>query len=401
MNFEEQTIKELKILKNTEKPIVIVGAAILGKMALKVLEYYNKKAICFADNNEVLQGKKIKNIPICSMKDAVRFYSDAVFILCVAIRKDIVPALKGIKKQLDSLDFNGDIISPYSIIYASQIKVLKRKIDSSKLANAIQSFSVKHEDTCKLPHLDICVTSKCSLNCKNCSALIPYRKPGVDADRIEIVKATKKLFSVIDGVRWLQLFGGEPLLYKDLLYVAEQISKIDNAIIISIVTNGTILPTKELLSELSRYVSIIFISNYGVLSTKLKEFVELCDKVGIVTNVTDFSKQPWIEMGNFKKRYYSKDQITNIYNECKKDDCLYKITPDCKFILCERQLIPALENNEDEIIELNDNTMDLDRIRNKLSSILLLPYISACDYCKSLVEVKVPPAVQVQEKLKF
>lgn len=70
-------------------------------------------------------------------------------------------------------------------------------------------------------------------------------------------KSADVFFSKYDCVGEFVLIGGEPLLYKNLIEIVEYIgSKYGSKIILfSITTNGTIIPSDELIKICMRYMS--------------------------------------------------------------------------------------------------------------------------------------------------
>lgn len=65
--------------------------------------------------------------------------------------------------------------------------------------------------------IEMVVTTKCSLRCKDCSNLMQYYKSPYHVDIKKNLKALKNLLDNVDEIGTLTFLGGEPLLYPDLV----------------------------------------------------------------------------------------------------------------------------------------------------------------------------------------
>lgn len=90
------------------------------------------------------------------------------------------------------------------------------------------------------------------------------------------------LFSKVDIVREFVLIGGEPFLYKELSEIISYIGEKyrDKISIFSIVTNGTIIPTQEVLGLCQKHNVLVRISDYSETLEWVKERnMQLIDKL--------------------------------------------------------------------------------------------------------------------------
>ena len=84
--------------------------------------------------------------------------------------------------------------------------------------------------------LRIALTERCTLRCAHCSSG-GYTDVSLPCDEaVRIVRAVAAL-----GVRYVQLTGGEPLLYGDLIPLCEELSAIEGLREVTLCTNGTFL----------------------------------------------------------------------------------------------------------------------------------------------------------------
>ena len=113
-------------------------------------------------------------------------------------------------------------------------------------------------------HLEVVLTTKCSLNCRNCANLMQYYKEGISFPPEEVIKDVKDLLALTDHVNEFGIIGGEPFLHPSVEDVAEILcgsKKIKNVII---VTNGTIIPERKIMERLAKCRNLeVQISNYN------------------------------------------------------------------------------------------------------------------------------------------
>jgi MoaA/NifB/PqqE/SkfB family radical SAM enzyme len=81
-----------------------------------------------------------------------------------------------------------------------------------------------------------------------------------------------KTMELVSYVKQIKIIGGEPLLYRQLgelmLFLKQYRRKFTSILLI---TNGTLLPSEELLAAIKQTKTLIQISNYGKLSSRMDE----------------------------------------------------------------------------------------------------------------------------------
>ena len=128
----------------------------------------------------------------------------------------------------------------------------------------IDNFFNKNE--LNIPQIEFCLTTQCTLKCKDCCALMPpFNKRGHIKMSVEEFKKTlDQLLDNVNSIRKLIVLGGEPLLRKELPELLEYAALKDKVIQIAIVSNGTMIPNEELVEVLKKYNKINFyMSNYN------------------------------------------------------------------------------------------------------------------------------------------
>ena len=102
--------------------------------------------------------------------------------------------------------------------------------------------------------------------CKHCLAFTPHIKTHRIKTLDECKKEVDTFFKWVHHVRWFQISGGEPQLWKELPQLISYIGDNYRGRIghrFELVTNGSIIPSEELLKALSKYEMDVVVDDYG------------------------------------------------------------------------------------------------------------------------------------------
>lgn len=113
-------------------------------------------------------------------------------------------------------------------------------------------------------HVDMTITTKCTLNCRHCNLFIPYHKEKVNFSFEEMKQNIDLFFERIDFVTYFGLIGGETFLNPDLQRCIEYLGENYRNQIgrITVITNGTVTPSDSLLQAIKKYNMYLSISDY-------------------------------------------------------------------------------------------------------------------------------------------
>ncbi len=108
------------------------------------------------------------------------------------------------------------------------------------------------------------VTTRCTFRCKYCSNLMPYFDKQYDYTPKEIVEDLMLLFNRVDYLASYYLIGGEPLLNKELPSIISNVYENFSEQIgyIQIITNGSVVPSEELIRVMRKCNVTVRISDY-------------------------------------------------------------------------------------------------------------------------------------------
>lgn len=385
------------------KKIIIFGTGNFGKIVLKSLETVNKKIIGFADNNKNNWGNKIFNYEIFSEEKIKHDYKDSLYIIASL-------NYPYIKRQLQNLGINNflDCDSLFSNIELDlencgtewSSKRSKEQIDTYMFA--VFSEQNKKEGKLTVKHLDLVLTEKCSLKCKDCSNLMQYYAKPVDED-FEILKNSLNNFlNTVDFVNEIRLIGGEPLLYKKIGEVMELLLKHKNFNKIYIYTNGTIVFKNNKMNIFQNEKVLFRISDYGKVSKNVKPLEEELSRLKI--NFLTEKVTRWQDCAKIK--LYDRPQTLNefIYGNCCVNQFLTLLHG--KLYLCPFQAhaenLKAIPVSKEQNIDLVN--VEKQKIKERISRLYFETLcLDACKYCNGRdpnVD-NVDAAIQTAEPIRY
>lgn len=246
-------------------------------------------------------------------------------------------------------------------------------------------------------YLEIPITTKCSLLCKNCSNLIPCYKKRKDYDSKVLIKSIKIFLNCIENIVYVRVLGGEPLLSDNLYKVLNILIASKKIQIIEVVTNGTIIPSdKKVIKLLKNKRVILSISDYPCVSNnKLIDFL-ISNNIKYRIDKMNY----WVNYGKPNKR---KKSIVELKKQFKRCNNVCRSLINGQIHLCPRSShgsdLGIIKNNECDYVNLLDNTKNIKEKKKIINNLLKRKYIYACDYCDFGTDksIKIPVAEQIEK----
>lgn len=228
------------------------------------------------DNNDALRGRVYRNVPIVNWDYFKKTKNNDKIVILAAGKARI------------------------SISETLITEGKKRNIDFTDLDVFACEWYLRFRNKLCLGKITTAVTTKCTFNCINCNMLMPYYKKQKDYSYEQLTKDADLFFILVDFVTSFVIIGGEPFLYIDLIkylkYIGEHYGKkIGN---IQLITNGSVLPSIELLQVIKKYNIEIRISDYTLsihYEKRIRDFIQLLDKYEI--KHIEFIQTEWIDFG--------------------------------------------------------------------------------------------------------
>lgn len=225
-----------------------------------------------------------------------------------------------------------------------------------------------------LPRATVCMTTRCTLKCKNCINMIPYYDVWQDVPYETVIKDIQSLLNVVSEWIFCELIGGEPFLYPDLDKILEFVINQNKIRNVFIITNATIIPKEKIMKMLQNDKIVVRVSNYGN-EKKLNAFLSKMSQENVKVDV--FYGLKWIVPGDGIKRGKSTQELKNQYAMCDAG-ILCKTLYRGRLYSCDRSMalhdLKLLDSNFD-FMEMSDITTQ------KMINFYNRMWCIACDYC--------------------
>jgi len=389
-------------IKSSDSDVVLFGAGVLGKIALYALNQAGIKVKCFCDNDKSRQGKKYCGIGIISPKELLKLNSETIIFLSNSYIDSVRSQLKGTKFHnvfdcvsiLENTDFSNFNLDLNIIEIERQIALYK-------------SLCVKPDNTgnyIDMKYIDVVVTERCSMRCRDCSNLMQYYKAPQNCDIGLLFKSIDKLMGCIDRLHEFRVIGGEPFMNTELDNILSGLLKYGNADKIVILTNATIVPNNKMLETLKNKKIVMFVTNYGKKSKKYGELLERLKENGIQYVVNPVGK--WTDSGKIKYQEKTEDELRQMFADCCVNNTMTLLNGKlfrCPFSAHATNLgaIPVFGG---EIVDLNEGINNPNALKKNILELYNdKKYLRACFYCngRDFTTAKIPPAIQAKEPLEY
>ena len=240
-------------------------------------------------------------------------------------------------------------------------------------------------------YVEVPITTKCSLRCKECANLIQYYQNGEFFDYKKIINDIHKLSQVSERIEMLRILGGEPLLHPDLKNIIEEILKNKNIRNIQIVTNGTMIFNENIIRVLKNKRVSVDISNYKDISRNYKELIGQLRKHKIRFTTQDTFE--WTEQGDFIYQGLSQKNLERALKICNLD-CISLL--DGSMHLCPRSShgndLNIFKSDEQDYVNIRKSRIKK-QLKRELFELLNKKSIVACNFCKAYMQDCLKPCV--------
>lgn len=279
-----------------KKSFYLYGAGEYGKFFLNAFGE-EIPVIGFIDNNPKKQEQLILG-KTCIGLDKVKLVEDEAIILTIS--------------QYDR---------------ASAVEMLeqhgyRRNIDYFVIEEFISVYYVYKYDKVYLLSVSFLPSTICNLKCKHCLNFNPFAKKFYSRDWDALKRDVDLFFSCVDYIMLFHVSGGEPMLYKHTADLIEYIDKNygDKIGTLRTVTNGTVVPSDEILQKLSKCNVEVTVDDYREAVPKYNEqfdaLLQKFEEHGIKHYINKVDS--WIDLAPEKTDYsgMSEEQLI-----CHRDEC--------------------------------------------------------------------------------
>lgn len=380
--MQTKVISFKKEFLNDGEDVIIYGTCIGGELVLEGLKHIGITPTYFCDGLKNIE--KYCGIPVISPSKLNEYKNSHI----------LIAATRGFQSISEYLNKIGcikyyDICDILKYIDESSVKKYPRALSKEHLIETYRFYSEKslklQKQQIKMLFLNFIITEKCSLKCKKCIELMPYYKEPKNYSVENIKKPLEKFFECVDSISELQVVGGEPFMNKNLykflylLYENEKVKKI------TVVSNATIIPSKKNIDALKHKKVKLVLDDYGYLSKKLNDLIEIAKREGIDYCVE--KPDIWQDCGELKKRNYDKKKVSELFKECTQRYCLTFLKG--KLFRCPYSAhsinLQATPDDKSDYVDFNNSILSKEELQKQVKKLIdEKEYLSACLYCSAI-----------------
>ncbi|MBD1156617.1 4Fe-4S cluster-binding domain-containing protein [Pelagibacterales bacterium SAG-MED20] len=398
--YSLETLKN-QIISNNGK-VVIFGFGTLGKLSKKVFDKLEIKVDFFCDSDDRKNNQEHENIKVISIADLNKLDKNTNIFIAHDYFLAVMP-------NLDENNFKNIYTTTELLTYPNLLDMYEGDLYPLKLKRRIDFYneiSKKSEyassGVLKIKSVDIQITEKCSLKCKDCSNLMQYYQKPKDSELNQLFKSLDNLMNVVDHVNEFRVLGGDPFMNKEMHKVVNKLSKYKNNSRIVIYTNATILPKGEQLECLRNEKVGLEITNYGEASRQHDALVTLCDKENI--EYSTYKCDIWQDCGRIiPHSQKSEKEIMKQFNNCCNSDLITLLHGNlyrCPFSANGNNL-RAFNENESDVIDLTKNYETKDELKKMIKELCYdKKFLNACFSCngRDFTTMNIKSAIQTLDK---
>ena len=382
---------------------MIFGAAILGEVTLHAARAASVPVDYFVDNR--IEGELL-GVPIIKEGEArKRLQDSAMFCLTSPNIWDMITPLSrlGFKNWISC----GEFIRQFDIS-GIEFKSINGSNRESRYTPEHVKYLVRtclhhhdnylHPERLTVPSVDLIVTEKCSMKCRDCSNLMQYYENPENADLEQTLRSIDDLCARMDEIYEVRVIGGEPFVNKEVHLIVEKLTAQPKINKVSVFTNATIVPREHQWSALRHPKVRLFITDYDELSRNIRPLVAALEARGIA--YVSEKANGWTDCASLEKHNRTPQHNAKLFDDCcaknlatLADGRLYR----CPFSANAAKLSAVPDYPQDYLAVA---ATERDEIRKFLRE---KPYIEACDHCngRSYGDKVITPAIQTKTPLRY
>lgn len=385
------------------------GVSSYSRIGLAALKAMRKAPVAFIDDNFLDPSNELFGIPVLTPSEAKRKIEsngrNHIIIITSNYFETIVESV--IKFELAQKVYN---LSPFKdkltqnscsnlITFSDAIRKLEGHYSKSKQFE--RKSKSKNQHGINLAFLDIQLTERCTMKCKDCSNLMQYYEKPIHADHDDLMLSLNNLLKAIDNLSEARLLGGEPFLYTKIDKVLELLCKSDKVSKIYIYTNGTIKIKNNIIDSLKNPKITIEITDYGEkLSRNKYNLIDLFNKEKL--NYVCHEPQNWTDSARIVDNKLDEDKLSQMFKACCVNDVftlLHGKLYHCPFSANVTNLKALFASNKEYVDIKHSKESEL---KSQLKNFIFgRPYLEACKLClgRDFTQELVEPAIQLRKNI--
>lgn len=248
-----------------------------------------------------------------------------------------------------------------------------------------------------LRSVDIVITEKCSLKCKDCSNLMQYYENPQNVSFDDVCAQLNQLLARIDHLFEVRLIGGEPFMNKDIYKFIDYLIPIEKISRIIVYSNATIPIDMDKRETLAHNKVVFSLTDYGTLAKNTPRVISQLEGIGAAHRL--HPPDNWTDSGVIHDFKRTKDDMKRLFNDCCGKNLLTLSNSRiyrCPFA-ANADRLSAIPNDGRNSVSVDSSAREIKKYISEID------YLPACNYCKgrSFNSPSILPAVQTKTPLSY
>jgi len=247
-----------------------------------------------------------------------------------------------------------------------------------------------------LVRVEMPLTSRCTLRCRDCCNLIPYYKKPDHLDNAQVIQDIDDFLANVDRVYRFVVMGGEVFLHPGLAAIMAHLIESPKVSIIHIFTNATIMPSQEVMAWMGHPKVYLTISSYPQgLSRRQEQLQAALERRQAHFSI---SVSNWNDMGGLDPGLNDSPAVLKArFATCSRKICHNLV--DGAYHICSRsghgQRLGQFPPDPADSVPFRGR-IDPRQFQESFRRLLARDYISACCYCYGDAGPVIPAAIQLE-----
>lgn len=400
--YDNVKLELINRLKTAGKPVIVSGAGIIGEIALDLCRENGITVAGVCDGSSKVAGSDFHGFRVIHTREIREHFHDVLVLITVAAIKDVVDILSA------EGFYNWIAVGP--LLEDMEVSQASPELDYRKFA--IETCIICHAgylnpEKTFLRSVDLIITERCSLKCKDCANLMQYYEQPGDVGLDLLFKSVDALCAALDEIMELRVIGGDAFMNKQWPQVVEKLVGEPKIKRVVIYTNGAIVPKAENAPLLKHRKVLTIVTDYGSLSRNLDKLADYFTEHGIAHRILRVDS--WLDCASLTKHNRTSEENARIYRECCAKNMLS--LSDGKLFRCpfaaNANRLGAVPDHADDYVDVlagADAPEGLAGLGQKIVAYALHKgVLNTCDYCngRPLAGREVAPAAQTAKPIAY
>lgn len=391
------------------KGMLLYGAGAWGKLVLETLQSW-------IEDNEELESKNIPilfidrlkqnsgfdNIKVINKTEIIKYPEYDILVCAPSAHMDIIRNLQKLREDglMHVFGISEILKNPTPKTYVNVHDCLSGELllEKYEYYRARGNQNTQNElPEVVVPFFGVSVTERCSLNCEKCIALVPHYTHPVNYNFEKMKPALGQLVDAVDKILELGFVGGEVFMNKEFYKYLEWAVNEPKIRSITVLTNATLMPDQRTLELLKNKKVAFGIDDYGSLSSKKNELINLAEREDIKYYI--LYNECWQDIGTLTRKNYSMERRNAIFRSCSFKDCNLFING--KYYRCQHEAhlanLGICDCTDEDCLDLAAEK-NVNEIRRRLVALMTkTESLEACDFCNDITQHMFPIPVAKQK----